>query len=215
MQRQIALPRLILVCVVSLACGLPAKSTCGAPRRVPTKTAWKGDPSIRFERDVLPLLTRFQCNSGNCHGATGGKGRLKLSLFGSRPIRDYVALVDGPGSDLIDEKDPKQSLLLRKATNTAKHAGGENMKSGSPAYTLLKRWIELKTPAPKPTDPRIVRLDVLPRHIEGKKATSFDWSCKPSITICAHAMSHAKRWFASGPRPTTTLPRSYLTAGSS
>jgi hypothetical protein len=157
------------MCVVSIGCGLFALPIWAATRRVPAKAARKGDQTIRFERDVLPLLTRFSCNAGNCHGATGGKGRLTLSLFGSRPIRDYVALVDGPGSDLIDEEHPKQSLLLRKATNTISHSSNTHIKLDSPGYKLLKRWIEAGTPAPRADDPRIVRLDVLPKRIEAKK----------------------------------------------
>src|SRR5262249_31474758 len=35
-----------------------------------------------FENDIVPLLSRFGCNSAGCHGNSGGQNGFKLSVFG-------------------------------------------------------------------------------------------------------------------------------------
>jgi hypothetical protein len=38
--------------------------------------------TVTFEMDVQPLLTRFGCNSGPCHGKARGQNGFALSLLG-------------------------------------------------------------------------------------------------------------------------------------
>src|SRR5262245_19086095 len=38
--------------------------------------------SIDFRGEVLPLLSRYGCNTGGCHGKASGQNGFKLSLFG-------------------------------------------------------------------------------------------------------------------------------------
>src|SRR5690606_5582135 len=40
------------------------------------------DERIDFERDVQPVLTRYGCNSGACHGKQRGQNGFQLSLLG-------------------------------------------------------------------------------------------------------------------------------------
>ena len=49
---------------------------------------------LHFVHDVLPVLTKYGCNSGGCHGRATGQNGFKLSLFGFDPAADYAALVD-------------------------------------------------------------------------------------------------------------------------
>ena len=55
-----------------------------------------GEPtpkSVTFEFDVQPLLTRFGCNSGACHGKSRGQNGFALSLLGFDSDFDYSALI--------------------------------------------------------------------------------------------------------------------------
>ena len=45
-----------------------------------------------FVNDVEPVLTRFGCNSGGCHGKLAGQNGFRLSLRGYAPEADHVAL---------------------------------------------------------------------------------------------------------------------------
>ncbi|HJZ56022.1 MAG TPA: hypothetical protein VKE74_13730, partial [Gemmataceae bacterium] len=52
---------------------------------------------IDFERHVVSLLGKAGCGAGACHGSFQGKGGLRLSLFGSEPEKDFIALTRGGG----------------------------------------------------------------------------------------------------------------------
>ena len=45
-----------------------------------------------FVNDILPLLTRFDCNSGGCHGKLAGQNGFRLSLRGFAPEADFESL---------------------------------------------------------------------------------------------------------------------------
>src|SRR5581483_6651947 len=70
---------------------------------------------FNFENDVIPILSRFGCNSSGCHGKAEGQNGFKLSVFGFDPPADYTALVkEGRGRRTFPAA-PEQSLVLRKA----------------------------------------------------------------------------------------------------
>src|SRR4051812_19912443 len=48
---------------------------------------------VTFEFDVQPLLTRFGCNSGPCHGKSRGQNGFALSLLGFDSDFDYASLI--------------------------------------------------------------------------------------------------------------------------
>ncbi len=105
--------------------------------------AWGERPyeAIDFDTQVVPILTRYGCNAGACHGAAIGRGGFKLSLFGSRAADDQLAIVQELEGRRVNLYQPQQSLLLRKATETMEHGGGERFDDASPAYALLEQWI--------------------------------------------------------------------------
>lgn len=115
-----------------------------------------------FRRHVLPVLTRLGCNSGACHGAQAGKGGLKLSLRGYAPQNDYFVLTRQAGGRRINRLEPALSLLLRKPTLTVPHGGGRRLAVGSLEYQVLAEWIADGCPGPRPDDPILQRLEVLP-----------------------------------------------------
>jgi hypothetical protein len=57
---------------------------------------------------------------------------------------------------------PERSLLLRKASAQAPHGGGQRIEVDSPAWRLLRRWIEQGMPYGKDSDPVVTRIEVLP-----------------------------------------------------
>ena len=92
---------------------------------------------VDFERHVQPLLGRLGCNAGSCHGAAGGKGGFRLSLFGQDAALDYDAITAGR----VDVESPASSLILQKPALILDHEGGLRLKAGSWEYELLARWI--------------------------------------------------------------------------
>lgn len=116
----------------------------------------------RFTSDVLPVLTRAGCSQGGCHGAAAGKGGFKLSLQGYDPEADYEAITRSAGARRVAPAQPENSLLLRKPTMAVLHRGGKVLEVGSPAYRLLVDWIAGGMPAPKPKEPGVAMLQVVP-----------------------------------------------------
>jgi hypothetical protein len=120
------------------------------------------DVRVNFPNEVVPVFTKFGCNSGGCHGKSGGQNGFALSLLGFEPTEDFEHLVkEGRGRRLFPAA-PERSLLVQKATGMLPHGGGERFEVGSSSYRLLKRWIEQGMPYGKPDDPHVVRIEVLP-----------------------------------------------------
>jgi hypothetical protein len=120
----------LLVAAILLA--TPAVAVSASPGEV---------QRVDFERHVVPLLSKLGCNTGACHSSFQGKGGLRLSLFGSEPDRDYLALTrDGLGRR-ADPASPDHSLVLLKATGTVPHGGGKRLERGSWMYAVLRDWV--------------------------------------------------------------------------
>ena len=125
---------------------------------------------VTFESDVQPLLTRFGCNAGACHGKSRGQNGFALSLLGFDSDFDYGALVQEGRGRRIFAASPEDSLLLRKATGQAPHGGGKRIEPGSPAYEEIRAWL-LGGAKRTPDDaPKLVRVVVEPsNHSLGPK----------------------------------------------
>ncbi|HMC10091.1 MAG TPA: DUF1549 domain-containing protein, partial [Pirellulaceae bacterium] len=120
------------------------------------------DLPINFPNQVTPLFTKYSCNGGGCHGKSGGQNGFRLSLLGFEPKEDYEYLVkEGRGRRLFPAA-PDQSLLLLKAAARLPHGGGQRIDVDSPAYSLIKRWIEQGMPYGKDSDPKVTHIEVLP-----------------------------------------------------
>ncbi len=120
------------------------------------------EPSFRSH--VQSVLTKSGCNAGACHGAAGGKNGFYLSLRGYHDEADWVALTRNAGGRRLNLNDPGRSLLLLKATGTLPHKGGPRFEVDSPEYSTLAQWIAAGAPGPTENDPRLVRLEVIPRQ---------------------------------------------------
>ena len=97
--------------------------------------------SIHFDTQIVPLLTRYGCNSGACHGAASGRGGFRLSLYGSNPEFDHQSLAFDLKGRRVNLAHPDESLVLLKPTESLNHGGGERFGLDSDAATLLRDWV--------------------------------------------------------------------------
>jgi len=115
---------------------------------------------ISFARDVMPVISRANCNGGGCHGHRDGKGGFKLSLWGESPALDLKALVES--EKRANVRDPLASRILRKPTLQTEHEGGKRFDTDSPEFRILRQWLETGAPDDTATAPALVDLAVTP-----------------------------------------------------
>jgi hypothetical protein len=131
--------------------------------RVPVKVQGYGVVrAVDFANDVEPILSKFACNSGGCHGKASGQNGFKLSLMGADTALDYDALVKQGHGRRVFPAAPDRSLLLTKPTGQCVHGGGRRFDVDSQAYRLLRRWVEQGMPLGKPDSPTVVRIEAVP-----------------------------------------------------
>ncbi len=159
-------PRRVRVCSASrrrrfalAAAGVSLLAAAGlGPARVRA-----GD--VSFSTDVMAALSKAGCNQGVCHGNKSGKGGFKLSLRGEDPAADYRALTRSLYGRRTNPSDPADSLILRKATASVPHEGGQRFERDSELYRLLASWIGAGCPPDSTGRPRLENLEVSPRTI--------------------------------------------------
>ena len=120
--------------------------------------------AVDFSTEIVPLLSRFGCNAGGCHGKQGGQNGFQLSLFGFDTEFDYSALVKEARGRRVNVANASGSLLIRKAVGSVPHGGGRRIEVGSEPYRLLLSWIESSAPASSPEVPHVVKLHVSPKE---------------------------------------------------
>lgn len=141
---------------------LVARAPGGARAWASVRVTGAGETrSPGFTHHVVPVLNKFGCAQGSCHGSFSGRGGLRLSLFGHDPDMDYNALVRLGGARRVSRTDPTQSLLLRKPTLAVAHAGGHRFAADSRAYRLLAEWVAYGCRYPK-DEARLEALEVYP-----------------------------------------------------
>lgn len=123
---------------------------------------------VSFRNQVQPILARYGCSSGACHGAAAGQGGFKLSLRGYDNEGDFQTITRSAQGRRVCLDDPARSLILLKATKQAAHKGGERFKANSPEYKVIADWIAAGCQPPKPTDTKIERIEVSPSHVSLK-----------------------------------------------
>ena len=119
-------------------------------------------PPVDFVNEVEPVLTRYGCNSGGCHGKASGQNGFKLSLFGFDSRFDYAQIADAARGRRVFPAAPAESLLLQKATGGMAHGGGRRLNESSEAYATLRRWISEGTPRSSPNAPAVVSISIEP-----------------------------------------------------
>jgi len=142
---------------------------------------------VSFRYDVVPILTKYGCNGGGCHGKMEGQNGFKLSLLGFEAAEDYGHLVlEGRGRRLMPSA-PEFSLLLRKATGELPHGGGARLERDSADYQALVRWIESGAPGPNEKEPKVTKIEVSPREAVLARGA------EQPLTVTAHFADNTKR----------------------
>lgn len=131
---------------------ISAALASAAPRVTQAKPPAVRPSTTSFRVNVHPILTRYGCSQGACHGSAAGRGGLRLSLLGGNPESDYNTLVYSANGRLVAGITPDDSLLLQKASGQLNHGGGEQIARGSGAYATLKAWLDADMPAPIDSD---------------------------------------------------------------
>jgi hypothetical protein len=138
------------------------------------------DMAVNFPNQIVPIFTKYGCNSGGCHGKSGGQNGFALSLLGFEPTEDFEHLVKEARGRRVFPAAPARSLLLRKASAQSPHGGGHRIAADSPAFRLMQRWIEQGMPYGKPEDPTVTHIDVYPQErLMGRDASQ-------QVVVVAH-----------------------------
>jgi len=117
---------------------------------------------INFSSEIVPVFTKLGCNTGACHGKSGGQNGFKLSLLGFYPDEDYEWLVKEHRGRRIFPAAPEYSLLLKKPANKLPHGGGRRLDEEGHEWQLLVRWIEQGMPYGQEEDPVVTGIEVVP-----------------------------------------------------
>ncbi len=119
---------------------------------------------LKFELDVMPILTVAGCNSGPCHGKSRGQNGFQLSLLGFDAEFDFNAIVKQARGRRVRPSSPDESLLLLKAAGLVPHGGGVRLEPDGANYATVKRWIAAGMPQAAPADPVLKGIEVTPRE---------------------------------------------------
>ncbi len=117
---------------------------------------------VSFANRVVPIFTKASCNSGGCHGKSGGQNGFRLSLLGFEPEEDYEHLVMEARGRRLFPASPENSLLLTKGIGVSPHGGGKRLSRDSDDYRVLLRWIEQGMPYGTGSDPKLEAIEVIP-----------------------------------------------------
>jgi hypothetical protein len=138
------------LCVISLLFASVVSSAAEAPS---------------FRNTIQPILTRYGCAMGACHGAAAGQGGFRLSLRGFDDEGDWLSITRSANGRRLTLEDPARSLFLLKAVKSVPHKGDKRFEVNSPEYKAIADWIAAGAPGPKADDPRIVSLSVAQPHL--------------------------------------------------
>ncbi|HEY3967016.1 MAG TPA: DUF1553 domain-containing protein, partial [Planctomycetaceae bacterium] len=119
---------------------------------------------ISFKNGTLAALTKSGCNMGACHGSPSGKGGFRLSLRAYDPVLDIVTLRSEYYGRRTNIVSPAESLLLRKPLMELAHGGGRRLKKHDASYEILHDWIAEGLRLDAPTEPDVVKIQVLPEN---------------------------------------------------
>jgi hypothetical protein len=120
------------------------------------------DAAWTFRNHFQPVMAKFGCSSGACHGAAAGQNGFRLSLRGYDDEGDFISLTRNALGRRINFDEPAKSLFLLKAAGTVPHKGGKKFEVNSLEYRVLAEWMAAGAPGPKADDARVVRVEVEP-----------------------------------------------------
>jgi hypothetical protein len=148
---------------------------------------------FHFENDIVPLFSRFGCNSSGCHGNSLGQNGFKLSVFGFDPVADHAALTKEDRGRRVLFSSPESSLLLRKASGSMPHGGGIRIPADSFEFETIRGWIAAGCPMGDPKAPHVtgIRVEPAERQLDMKGQQQLRviarWSDGREADVTAHA----------------------------
>ena len=98
------------------------------------------DEESDFAGRLYPVMQSVQCN--RCHNDNGVASETRLRFPPADAGKEQVAAFGLKLMDLVDHRQPTQSLLLLKPTNRDEHTGGARIKPGSAEEKLLLAWVK-------------------------------------------------------------------------
>lgn len=129
---------------------------------VPVNVHGFANRAIHFGNDILPVISKANCNITGCHGSPQGKKAFKLSLFGAETNPDFQMLSRAAFGSFANRVEPAQSYFLLKATSVIAHGGGKRIQPGSADHKLLIEWVEQGMPLGDEKTPKLVGIEVTP-----------------------------------------------------
>lgn len=171
---------------------LIARTPRGEVRSKVTVTGFQADARWSFRNHVQPILTKFGCNSGACHGAAAGKNGLRLTLRAFGPDADYEALTRQAAGRRVVRTAPAESLLLLKPTGAIEHGGGIRFTTDSAEYQILSRWIADGLAGPSASDAVVKSIEVEPALVRLKPGDKQDFLVK--ATYSDGRVADVTRW---------------------
>ncbi len=140
-----------------------ARTSSGLTAQLPIIVSqYEFTPPVDFNNQVIPILTKYGCNGGGCHGAARGQNGFMLSLLGFEPDHDVDHIARESRGRRISLTAPDESLLLKKGIGAVPHGGGARMEPGSPEYLLLRRWIAEGAREGDTNAPTVTKISVFP-----------------------------------------------------
>ena len=136
--------------------------------------------NIDFDNDIQPILTRFGCNSGPCHGKARGQGGFQLSLLGFDSQQDHDAITKEGRGRRVFVGAPEDSLLIAKPTGLVPHGGGQRISPDGPEAATLLQWIREGLPRRAANAPTLKTISVVPASITAAPAQT------QQLTVTAH-----------------------------
>jgi hypothetical protein len=173
-------PKLPLHFFLGLALGACLIASRAVASSQPGDSNIDANMPVDFVNDIVPLLSRYGCNAGGCHGKASGQNGFKLSLFGFDPAFDYTAIVKEARGRRVFPAAPDHSLLLTKPTVRVPHGGGKRFTPDSEAYQTLRRWISQGMPASNGQAPVLQKIDVVPAQ------RVLARQCNQHLAVVAH-----------------------------
>jgi hypothetical protein len=122
----------------------------------------------------LPILTRYGCNQGACHGKGAGQNGFRLSLRGYAPELDHAWITREFAARRLVFTDPDASTFLRKPAGLATHEGGKLFDADSRAYRILHDWIVAGAPGVQKDEPTLTAVTLSPPHVTATPNTTHN-----------------------------------------
>src|SRR5689334_10657214 len=93
-----------------------------------------------FADKLYPVLQKAGCRM--CHNPEGVASPTRLRFPEEGAPADRVEAFGKSLVELVDRRNPGNSILLQKPTNRIKHSGGERIRKGSAEEATLRAWID-------------------------------------------------------------------------